>query len=507
MNWIDKAVAWVSPEAAVKRAQARLALEEYRNYDAARGDRLGSDWQAVNGSGEQADKPYRSLIRRRARHLENNSDMAEAVVLALIRNVVGTGIKPQAKVKNGDKLDEATNKKLEAAWKEFIKPENCDITGQMDFYELQEFTIRRWAYDGEVFYNKVADKKAFIPFMLQGIDPEDISCLDYQSKDGNPIIDGIEVNQQLRPQAYYMYPRDPLGFTNYDPVRIEAKNMIHFWKKTKHGQIRGMSLLARVMQRIHDTDEFLHADMVAARVAACFAGFIEETPNYGGRQLPSGDKPIQTLSPGIIKTLRPGQKISFAEPRRNASSVGDFTKLQSRRTSTGVGLSYDTVYRDIEGNFSAARQNLLEDRKVFVPLQQFVIRHFCRPIWEEFVKACALKGIIPIKEYTSDPKRFYEAQWVTPGWSWIDPEKEVNASKEELKSGIATLAEICGEQGKDWQEVIDQMAVEKAYAKSKGLELDIHMSEALLKAQSANKEGGNGNGQADTGNGTAKQKK
>ena len=57
------------------------------------------------------------MIRGRARAAELNSDLAESVVLALLRNVVGTGIKPQCKIKTrAGKLNERLNKKIEEAW-------------------------------------------------------------------------------------------------------------------------------------------------------------------------------------------------------------------------------------------------------------------------------------------------------------------------------------------------------------------------------------------------------
>jgi capsid protein len=60
---------------------------------------------AVNGTAEQVDQPQRDIIRARARDLERNSDIAEAIIGPMERNIVGTGIRVQAKVmkKNGSR--------------------------------------------------------------------------------------------------------------------------------------------------------------------------------------------------------------------------------------------------------------------------------------------------------------------------------------------------------------------------------------------------------------------
>jgi len=476
MNFLDKAIEVFSPQWAFERAQYKLGINQLRNYDAAQNDRLNSDWVTANGSGEQVDKPYRDLIRKRAQALERNSDLAEGIVSAIERNVIGEGIKPQAKVrtKSGKEFDEKTNKTIEKLWKSWVKPQNCDVTGQSDFYELQAMALRRMYYDGESFFYKTSDKSQRIPFQLQMMEQEQMgsNSTEYQ---GNAIQSGVEVTKTLKPIAYWFYHIDPFGFQTFEPYRILSKNMIHLFKKRRATQIRGISELARVMSKIHDTDQYLDAEMAAVRAAACFAAFVES--DDGGKPGRTGTdskgKSISELRPGIIQHLRPGQTVKFAEPKRNAGTAKDYVEMQSRRASAGTGISYDVVTRDIKGNFSAARQNMLEDRKTFKPLQTFIIKHFCQPVWEEFITSCVMAGLINAPDFFSDRERYFDVTWITPGWTWIDPLKEVNASVVQLKSGITTLAEVCGTQGKDWQEVLEQRALEQAYAKKLGLDLEV----------------------------------
>jgi predicted RNase H-like nuclease (RuvC/YqgF family) len=61
------------------------------------------------------------------------------------------------------------------------------------------------------------------------------------------------------------------------------------------------------------------------------------------------------------------------------------------------------------------------------------------------------------------------ARWIAPGWSWVDPLKEVKASREAIAGNISSLADEVAGQGKDWEEILEQRAREEQKRK----ELDL----------------------------------
>ena len=89
MSWLDNVVAWISPEAGAKRAAWRATYNELRNYDAGNNSRLNAGWRAANYSAEMTDRTSRDTIRARARDLERNSDIANSLISAYKRNVIG----------------------------------------------------------------------------------------------------------------------------------------------------------------------------------------------------------------------------------------------------------------------------------------------------------------------------------------------------------------------------------------------------------------------------------
>lgn len=480
---IDDFISVFAPGFALKRLSNRIYYDEMRGYEAASTGRLHDDWHMVSGTAEQTDRGSRDILRGRARQLELNSDMAEGIVGAITRNVIGTGIKPQARVKmpNGD-MDEVTNKILEDAWQKWRTPANCDISEQQSFEELEEMICRRFLIDGEVFAHFVIDPEREFPLQIQMIEPERVQSFDQYSADGNQIVAGIEMTKQYRPINYWITEQDPLGFTSYQATPYPASSMMHIWRRQRPTQVRGVTILARVMNKIHQVDSYMNADLIAARAAASYAAFV--TTNHKPRNTKQESKEVK-LEPGTVQYLEPGESVTFGEPNRNASGVSEYVKTMGRKIATGVDVSYDLISRDITGNFSAARQNMLEDRKSFEPLQQFFIEKFCQKVWEKFVEICYLKGILMAPDYLTNPDKYTAVRWQTPGWSWIDPTKEVTAQKESIKAGFTTLADVCASQGADWEEVLEQQAMERRKAESLGLPLDV------FNAQTSQQTGGN----------------
>ena len=472
-NLVDRVISWFSPEKAYYRMAYRHAEQEMRNYNAARWDRFGSGWEPVNQKPEETDAAFRDRIKARARDLERNSEIGNSVLLALERNVIGQGIRPQARIKNEDGSDnEDLNQHLEDLWEEWVYA--CDVTEQSTFYELQNMALRRMIVDGDSLALNVYDTSDF-PFKLQMLESDALDTFNSYAKNKR-VFSGVEVNDQYKPLAYWIYEDElslPLKGRNFTSKRISADRILHLFIKKRPQQVRGMSYFAPIMGRVRDMDEYLDAELMASRIAACFAAFIKtKAPGDRiGRQSRTIDgKRRETLEPGIIDYLLPGEDVSFSDPPRPNTKANEFIQMQLRLSGAGVGQSYEMISRDVsQVNYSSARQAHLEDRQGFKVLQQFIKDHFCRPIWPEFVTACVLAGKVRIPDYFSNIKRYTKSVWITPGWQWVDPLKEAAGTQKELDMGITSLSEICAARGKDWQEILDQIRREQEYAEKIGL--------------------------------------
>ena len=148
MNFLDRAISFISPRAGFERLAWRKGL---RSYDAGRTDRTNAGWTPVNAPAESMNQSQRDTLRARARDLERNADIAESIILAFERNVIGSGMQPEAKpYKKNGKEDEKLAQAMEDIIYEWSKAENCDITGELSFEEIQKMCLRRMIVDGGI---------------------------------------------------------------------------------------------------------------------------------------------------------------------------------------------------------------------------------------------------------------------------------------------------------------------------------------------------------------------
>jgi lambda family phage portal protein len=456
-----------------------------RNYEAAKMDRLSNNWFNANANPEETDAPARPLLRARCRDLERNSEIIEAIISAITRNSIGNGLKVQARTELPDGTDNAElNSQIEKLWTDWSRARNCDIQGQLSLPDIQKMIIRRRKVDGGIFIIKNYDKTAKIPFKLQVIEYDNLDTTKAFPLNDSGIlcINGIELDSNLKPIAYW-FKQETYNVLVSNSIRIEAIRVIHLFKKNRPGQIMGVSEFASVMKPIKDISDYVEAEVVAQRIAACFSLFVSTEDPQGhfakviaqmqaeGEEV---DDYISSIEPGIITRLKPGEDIKVAQPGRNSQTTKDFMEMELRLISAGVGLSYEAVSRSMKGvNFSSARQSYLEDRRTYQQEQQFMMDYFLYEVYTEFVISAVTNNQLNIPDFWNNKNNYLAHDWIIPGWPWVDPVKEVTAAKEEIKAGLNTLAGVCAAHGKDYQDVLKQRAREQAFAQSLGLNLDI----------------------------------
>lgn len=469
MNVLDRAIAWLNPEAAYKRLNYRQAVDEMRSYDAAADDHLNAGWRAVNSKAEVTDGMYRDTIRSRSRDLERNSDVLESVILAFERNVVGGGFKLQAKTDN-----ESINTQIEELFKLWSRPKNCDVTQQQSFNEIVQMIVRRKKVDGGIIIVMRYIDDGIVPLSLQLYEVDDLDTM-IQASSGKRIVNGIEYNEYNRPIAYYLKQYDPYGNYIGTSERVEARHVLFLFQKKRPSQLREMSEFATTVPRVRDMNQFMEAVSVKERVAALLAVLIKRVVPGGGsvgRGTPEKRAGYngKMLAPGMIMELNPGDDVHVVQPPAQAANSAEFIRLQQRLSGSSQGISYEVAARDMsQVNYSSARQGLIEDQKTYLMLQQYLIDHFFNPIYEAFVESAILANKISIKDFYVKKESYLKHEWIAPGMKWIDPLKEANANKVALETNQTTLAEIAGSTGNDWREIIDQRAKEIEYMKEKGV--------------------------------------
>ncbi len=475
VKWLENAIALFSPAAACRREACRQALAELRSYDAATGDRTNSGWRVVNESAELTDRPGRDVVRARARDLERNSDIAQAVLHAYRRNVVGRGYTLRALTG-----DEELDTRLEKLWRRWTDARNCDVTGEQSFNEILRMMVDRKKVDGGILVLFRYTRGGLTPFKLQCLEVDELDVSQSAPKHrSNRVVGGIEYDRYRRPTGYWFRQYDLEGYQQMEPVFVDAKDVFFYKNKRRPSQLREMSDLAPTVTRIRDINEFITAVSVKERLSAILAILIKKANPSGmgpGRGITQGnvkkiDYASKTVYPGMMMELGVGDEAQIIDPKGTATDATAFLKTQQGLIASGQGLSYEAVSRDMHGaTYSSARQNAVEDESAYVEEIE-LLTSFMTEVYEAFVISAWLSRLLVIPDFWLRKETYLEHSWVKPPKKWIDPKKESEADRVALQSGQKTFQDLCAEKGKDWKEAIDEMAEAVDYGKSKGIDL------------------------------------
>jgi lambda family phage portal protein len=472
----------------------RKALGLSRSYSGAEANRLNSARKPRNLSADsELLGPYGADdLRAWSRQLVRDNAYAWGVVDTIVSSVVGCGIGVESLYEPESGFDaSALNEARDKTWREWS--EYCDITGQYSFDELQMIVQREIVEAGECLVHMVTVPRDHngiyrpVPFALELIEADRLAA----DKDtyaiartGNiRIVRGVELDDVGRPVGYWIYPDHPNSpYTPHQwaPIRIDARNILHLFRRDRIGQSRGVSWFAPVVSWLRDMGVYLDNELQASAIASCFVAAIKTETPLSMNNVPDGldavdadGNPYDYIQPGQILNLRPGESLESANPGRPNSSAEPWIALMLRGIAVGTGLSYEIVARDFsQTNYSSNRASQLEDRRRFRRWQKYLINNLCRPVWDRFCDAAALAGrseFPTMVELLDDRRKYAGVEFQTPTWEWVDPTAEQSAAENSIRAFQSTYqAELAGK-GANWRAVFKQRAKEERLLKSLGL--------------------------------------
>jgi len=492
---LDNAIGVFFPRVAFRRRQYRMAndiLAVRGGYEGAARDRLLGSWTPSGASADEVLLDELSDLRERSRYLVRNDGVAAGALNTMADNVVGTGILPQARIDKkslGMSYEEAEDfqRIVERAWEKW-EP-FADRLGRMNFCEIQDLVMRQILMNGDVIVLVQMLDRPYRPYSLclNVIEADRLATPSDKTGDKS-IRKGVEIDEAGEPVAYWICKYHP-GDTTYrrstrgsdEFIRIPARNqygrlnVLHLYHTKRPGQSRGEPFFAPVISRFKHLCDYMDAELVAAKVAACFAVFIkrensEEFAISGTDEVQSDGKRLTELEPGMVENLEPGESIDSFSPQRPGAQFDAFVEKTLRFIGAGLGMPYELIFKDFsKTNYSSARASLLEARKMFRKEQKFIAEKLCQLIYENLIDEVVLRGEVSVKDYFPRRMDYTRARWIAPGWGYIDPTKEISAAKDAIKGNISTLADECAAHGKDWEEVIEQRAREEDKRKRLGL--------------------------------------
>lgn len=509
MNILDRTIAWFSPSAGLRRAQARNVLK--RAFQGAESSRLTNNKKPKNTAADaELLGPFGAdAVRAWARALVRDNAYAWNVVDTIVSNVVGAGITAQSvyETPEGDDIEDVNDvrDKLFSDWCEV-----CDVNGRMTFSEIQSLAMREIVEAGEVLIRLVRTPgKTYrgitrpVPLALEMIEADRLALerdtykTGYAPDSKNRIIRGVELDELGKPVAYWIYPQHPsTPYTvgNQIPIRVPANEILHLYRCDRVGQTRGVSWFAPAMQSLRDLGVYLDNELQASAVAACFTVAIKSDTPTGSLANPEGEDSVdengnslEYLEPGMVARIRSNESIETINPGRPNNGADVFTQLIMRAVAAGTGTSYEAISKDFsKTSYSSSRTSKLEDRPRYKRWQNYLLNHLCQPIWDEFCDAAAresIKGFPTSTELLEDRRTAAPVEWQLPEWEWVDPMSEQQAAVSSLDRYMSTYQDELGARGRSWRSTYYQAAKERRLRLKLGLLLPDEQKSQMMAAQ------------------------
>lgn len=432
----------------------------------------------------------------RNRDVVRNNCWAAAAIDSYTANAIGKGIRLI-----NQHPDDKVQQLISDTWDRWVKQSDVEYdpanpaSGQTDFYGQQVVAAREVMEAGECFIRfrpRPVKEGLVVPLQLQIIEAEQLPVWRISQAgmpDGNIVRSGIEYRPDGRRAAYHFFKAHP-GETMFFPMdalevdRVPATEILHVYRPLRGGQMRGQPWLTSVLAKLYSLDKYMDSEIMRKEVSSMITGFIKSAG--------TGDPVLQTdtsvgqptdisasisrLEPGSFQVLLPGEEVDFAEAK-DSGDFASFIRTGLQAFASGAGLAEYQVSGDLSHvNYSSIRAGLLEFRRKCEQFQHHTfIFQVCHPVYRRWLRDAMMNlvfGVPLMNQYMKDPTPFEDVHWVTPGWPWVDPDKEIKAFERAVRDGFASRTMVCSSQGTDASDIDAQQAAENKRADKLGLSYD-----------------------------------
>lgn len=440
MAILDDVIGVFSPGWKAARLRSRAVIQAYEAVKTTRTHKARRE----NRTADQLSQYGAVSLREQARYLDNNHDLVIGVFDKLEERVVGKNgiiVEPHPVLRNGA-IARDLAAEIRTRWSEWsVSPE---VTGQFTRPMLERLMLRTWLRDGEVFAQMVSGRinsltpSAGVHFWLEALEPDFIPMT---SDESNRLNQGVFVDDWGRPEKYLVYKSRPVSGRQMETKEVDAERMLHLKFVRRLHQMRGTSLLSGVLIRLSALKEYEDSELTAARIAAALGMYIRKGDGQSYEPDGNGSKDKErelTIQPGIIyDDLKPGEEIGMVKSDRPNPNLETFRNGQLRAVAAGSRLSFSSTARNYNGTYSAQRQELVESTDGYLILQDWFIGAVTRPMYRAWLKQAVASGVIRLPR-DLDRSSLYTAVYSGPVMPWIDPVKEAEAWKIQIRGGAAT---------------------------------------------------------------------
>lgn len=450
------------------------------------------------------------LLRNRSADMAINSPLGAGAINTARAHVIGAGLKLSPKVDFfllGISAEEAKawHRKTKAEFNLWADSLECDLYKKNNFYDMQDIAFLSYLVDGDswaaVKYRNPKNDYPYCtrvqlfeaarvcnPNSLHATNNIPQMCVQTKNeKNGNRIINGVEIDRDGAVVAYWIANRTPYDPTDWGPLswaRVEAfgrrtgvMNVLQISHEERPEQYRGVPFLAPAIEELKQISRYTTAELTAAIIKSYFTLFFktqQATDGQFGFGLPEAysekekvdfDQYIFELGAGTMNELPPGYEVQTVDASRSISVFEPFTNAMIAQIGAALNIPSEVLLSRFQSSYSAVRGALVQFAAVTKTRRTWFARDFCQPVYEMWLAEAVAIGRIQAPGFFDDPllrKAWSRADWFGPVMGMLDPEKEVRAAKLREEYGYSTGEREAAEiGGSEYDENILQLGIER----------------------------------------------
>jgi len=477
------------------------------------GDRLSQEMSAWHPNLGSADGDFlrdRNLMIARVRDMARNSGWISGAVSRAVDQAVGPDYRLAARpdyraLGLTSQWMRDWSRTVEAKWRSASNHPNhyMDALGQNSVAGIFNLAFRHFFLEGEcIAAVRTIDRKGFkYKTAFQVIDPDRLSNPNGVN-DNRKIKGGVERDDHGAPVAYYIrngHPGDGAHMGNdHTWTRVPRFNkwgrycLVHFFEGERADQSRGISRFIATLGKVKMLDKFERLELQAVAISALLMAYLEspmDTDFLEQFSEMAEDGKVSayqefrkeyhkakdvTIDGARIPTLAPGETLHTIKSDRPNTAFAEFERAVLRNIASSIGTSYEQLAMDwTQTNYSSARAALLESWKYLMARRIAFNKGFADKLYLCWLEEAIMIGEVDLPDgapaFHDMPAAYGACRWLGPGRGWVDPVKEAAASAMRIESGLSTQQQEAAEQGLDWEEVNEQLAMEAQQRHTLGL--------------------------------------
>lgn len=463
-------------------------------------DRALSGWEPILNSpdGDLIDEI--PALNSRTRDLVRNNGIASSVTNTQTDNIIGNILKLVANVDYqalGWTKEKARewNKNTENRFRSWAETTECHAARRMNLLGLARQALIGCLTNGDAVTLPLWLERPYEQWKtkLQNIESDRLKT-PASEKHKDRTNGGVVSDQYGAAVAYWITKAHPGTIYQFKSIqdyadfqRIPAftawgrRRVIHYYNEERAGQSRGKTLFSSVIKSFKMAGMGIDYEMQSTIVNSLVSAFIESDLPDEVLARSFGNEPEKTwsstnkknrvtLKGGTIPVLPIGAKLNGFTPSRPNNAFEAFQKMVLKQIAAGTNMSYELLLKDFsETNYSSARATLLEVWRYFLAKREEFITGWLQPVYELWLEEAANTGRIEAPDFYRMKFAYARSRWIMSGRGWVDPVKEAKGAVIRKDAGLSTMQKECAEQGLDWEEVLDQIEIEKAEIEARNL--------------------------------------